>query len=83
MYKIIDGNKACADVAYLFSEIASIYPITPSSPMAAEVDVISNSDRNNIFGDKVKVIEMQSEAGAAGTLHGSLLAGSLASTFTA
>ena len=83
MYKIIDGNKACADVAYLFSEIASIYPITPSSPMAAEVDVISNSERNNLFGDKVKVIEMQSEAGAAGTLHGSLLAGSLASTFTA
>ena len=83
MYKIIDGNKACADVAYLFSEIASIYPITPSSPMAAEVDVISNSDTSNIFGDKVKVIEMQSEAGAAGTLHGSLLAGSLASTFTA
>ena len=83
MYKIIDGNKACADVAYLFSEIASIYPITPSSPMAAEVDVISNSERNNIFGDKVRVIEMQSEAGAAGTLHGALLAGSLATTYTA
>ena len=83
MYKIIDGNKACADVAYLFSEIASIYPITPSSPMAAEVDVLSHSDRKNLFNDDVKVIEMQSEAGAAGTMHGALLAGSLATTFTA
>lgn len=83
MYKIIDGNKACADVAYLFSEIASIYPITPSSPMASEVDVLSHSDKKNIFNDKVKVVEMQSEAGAAGTMHGALLAGSLATTFTA
>ncbi len=83
MYKIIDGNKACADVAYLFSEIASIYPITPSSPMASEVDVLSHSDKKNIFRDKVKVVEMQSEAGAAGTMHGALLAGSLATTFTA
>ena len=83
MYKIIDGNKACADVAYLFSEIASIYPITPSSPMATEVDVLSHGDRKNLFNDDVKVIEMQSEAGAAGTMHGALLAGSLATTFTA
>ena len=83
MYKIIDGNKACADVAYLFSEIASIYPITPSSPMASEVDVISHSGELNIFNDTVKVVEMQSEAGAAGTMHGSLLAGSLSTTFTA
>lgn len=83
MYKIIDGNKACADVAYLFSEIASIYPITPSSPMASEVDVLSHSDKKNIFNDKVRVVEMQSEAGAAGTMHGALLAGSLATTFTA
>ena len=83
MYKIIDGNKACADVAYLFSEIASIYPITPSSPMATEVDVLSHGDRKNLFNDEVKVIEMQSEAGAAGTMHGALLAGSLATTFTA
>ena len=83
MYKIIDGNKACADVAYLFSEIASIYPITPSSPMATEVDVLSHSDKKNIFNDDVKVVEMQSEAGAAGTMHGALLAGSLATTFTA
>ena len=83
MYKIIDGNKACADVAYLFSQIASIYPITPSSPMASEVDVISHSGELNIFNDTVKVVEMQSEAGAAGTMHGSLLAGSLSTTFTA
>ncbi len=83
MKKIVDGNKACADVAYLFSEIASIYPITPSSPMAQEVDVISHTDTKNIFNDSVRVIEMQSEAGAAGTMHGALLAGSLASTFTA
>ncbi|MBR4693676.1 MAG: pyruvate:ferredoxin (flavodoxin) oxidoreductase [Bacilli bacterium] len=83
MKKIVDGNKACADVAYLFSEIASIYPITPSSPMAQEVDVISHTDVKNILGDSVRVVEMQSEAGAAGTMHGALLAGSLASTFTA
>lgn len=83
MYKIIDGNKACADVAYLFSEIASIYPITPSSPMATEVDIISHGEKKNIFQDQVKVVEMQSEAGAAGTMHGALLAGSLATTFTA
>ena len=56
MDKIIDGNKACADVAYLFSEIASIYPITPSSPMAAEVDVLSHSGKKNIFNDKVSVV---------------------------
>ncbi|MGN1337973.1 MAG: pyruvate:ferredoxin (flavodoxin) oxidoreductase [Candidatus Coprovivens sp.] len=83
MYKICDGNKACADVAYLFSEIASIYPITPSSPMAQEMDVISHTDTKNLYDDRVKVIEMQSEAGAAGTMHGALLAGSLATTFTA
>ena len=62
MYKICDGNKACADVAYLFSEISSIYPITPSSPMAQEIDVISHTDTKNLFDDTVKVIEMQSEA---------------------
>ena len=82
-YKIVDGNKACADAAYMFSEFASIYPITPSSPMATEVDIISNALEENIFGDTVKVVEMQSEAGAAGTMHGALLAGSLATTFTA
>ena len=83
MYKIIDGNKACADSAYFFSEIASIYPITPSSPMASEIDVLSNNDKKNLFNDTVRVVEMQSEAGAAGTMHGSLLAGSLSTTFTA
>ncbi|MGM9834541.1 MAG: pyruvate:ferredoxin (flavodoxin) oxidoreductase, partial [Bacilli bacterium] len=83
MKKIVDGNTACANVAYLFSEICAIYPITPSSPMAQEIDVLSHSDKTNLFNEKVSVIEMQSEAGAAGTLHGSLLAGSLSSTFTA
>lgn len=83
MRKIVDGNKACADVAYVFSEVASIYPITPSSTMASEVDILSNKGEKNLFDDKVKVIEMQSEAGAAGCMHGSLLAGSLSTTFTA
>ncbi len=83
MYKITDGNTACADVAYLFSEIASIYPITPSSPMATTVDVLSHTNKKNLFNEEVKVVEMQSEAGAAGTMHGALLAGSLATTFTA
>lgn len=83
MYKIVDGNKACADIAYLFSEIASIYPITPSSPMASEIDALASSDKKNIFNDQVKVVEMQSEAGAAGTMHGALISGSLATTFTA
>ena len=83
MYKIIDGNKACADMAYLFSEVASIYPITPSSPMANEVDSLSNEKIKNLYNDTVKVVEMQSEAGAAGAMHGALLTGSLATTFTA
>lgn len=83
MYKIVDGNKACADVAYLFSEITSIYPITPSSPMASEIDALANVSKKNIFNDTVKVVEMQSEAGAAGTMHGALISGSLATTFTA
>ncbi len=83
MKKIVDGNKACADVAYVFSEVASIYPITPSSTMASEVDILSNKGEKNLFNDRVKVIEMQSEAGAAGCMHGALLAGSLSTTFTA
>ena len=82
MKKIVDGNKACASSAYLFSEIASIYPITPSSPMAKEVDELSSSDKKNLFNERVKVVEMQSEAGAAGALHGALITGSLATTFT-
>ena len=83
MKKIVDGNNACSRVAYLFSEICSIYPITPSSPMASNIDLLTNSDLKNIFNANPKVIEMQSEAGASGTFHGALLSGSLASTFTA
>lgn len=83
MKKIVDGNSACAEVAYLFSEICSIYPITPSSPMASNIDILTHTEKKNLFNEKVSVIEMQSEAGAAGTLHGALLAGSLSSTFTA
>jgi pyruvate-ferredoxin/flavodoxin oxidoreductase len=81
--KTVDGNNACSKIAYLFSEICSIYPITPSSPMASNVDLLTNTDLKNIFGSTPKVIEMQSEAGAAGAMHGALLSGSLASTFTA
>ena len=82
MKKVVDGNKACAEAAYLFSEIAAIYPITPSSPMAKEVDEMANTTKKNLFNDNVKVVEMQSEAGAAGALHGALISGSLATTFT-
>lgn len=78
-----DGNYAAAHIAYMFSEVAAIYPITPSSTMAELVDEWSANGRKNIFGQKVRVIEMQSEAGAAGAVHGSLQAGSLTSTFTA
>ncbi|MBQ1885759.1 MAG: pyruvate:ferredoxin (flavodoxin) oxidoreductase, partial [Bacteroidales bacterium] len=78
-----DGNQAAAHVAYLFSELAAIYPITPSSPMAEHVDEWSAFGRKNLFGETVKVIEMESEAGAAGAVHGSLQAGVLTSTFTA
>lgn len=80
--KICDGNKACSDIAYYFSEISSIYPITPSSPMASNIDSLSKNTLN-LYGDNVKLVEMQSEAGAAGAFHGALISGSLASTFTA
>ena len=80
---IIDGNEACSSIAYLFTEAAGIYPITPSSPMAEHMDEWSNKGLTNIFGDKVKVIEMQSEAGASGLVHGLLRAGVLTTTFTA
>ena len=83
MKKIADGNTACSNIAYLFSEVCSIYPITPSSPMASNIDNLISTDKTNIFDSKPELIEMQSEAGAAGALHGALLAGSLASTFTA
>src|SRR5574344_1085871 len=80
---IVDGNYACSRVAYLFSEVCSIYPITPSSPMASNIDNLTNGDLLNLFNAKPKVLEMESEAGAAGALHGSLLTGSLSTTFTA
>jgi pyruvate-ferredoxin/flavodoxin oxidoreductase len=79
----MDGNTAAAHVAYAFTEVAGIYPITPSSPMAENIDEWSANGRKNIFGQPVKVIEMQSEAGAAGVVHGSLQAGALTTTFTA
>ena len=78
-----DGNYAAAHVSYMFSEVAAIYPITPSSTMAEYVDEWSANGRKNIFGDTVKVVEMQSEAGAAGAVHGSLQSGALTSTYTA
>ena len=81
--KSMDGNNAAAHVSYAFSEVAAIYPITPSSPMADFVDQWSALHQKNIFGTEVKVVEMQSEAGAAGTVHGSLAAGALTTTFTA
>ena len=79
----MDGNQAAAHVAYAYTEVAGIYPITPSSPMADWVDNWSAGGQKNIFGNKVKVIEMESEAGAAGTVHGSLASGALTTTFTA
>ena len=78
-----DGNQAAAHVAYMFSEVAAIYPITPSSPMAEYIDEWAAKGQKNIFGDTVKVVEMQSEAGAAGAVHGSLQAGALTTTYTA
>ena len=76
-FKTMDGNTAAAHVSYAFTEVAGIYPITPSSPMADYVDQWSAQGRKNIFGTTVKVSEMQSEAGAAGTVHGSLNAGAM------
>ena len=81
--KTMDGNTAAAHVAYAFSEVAAIYPITPSSVMAENVDEWTSEDRKNIFGEKVKVVEMQSEGGAAGAVHGAVTAGAYTSTFTA
>ncbi|MCI9233985.1 MAG: pyruvate:ferredoxin (flavodoxin) oxidoreductase [Bacilli bacterium] len=79
----VDGNEACARTSYYFTEIAGIYPITPSSPMAEHIDEWSSKGITNLFGDQVKVVEMQSEGGAAGMVHGSLQAGCLTSTYTA
>lgn len=79
----MDGNTAAAHVAYAYTDVAAIYPITPSSPMADSVDQWSAAGQKNIFGNQVKVVEMESEAGAAGAVHGSLGAGAVTTTFTA
>ncbi|KAA3687954.1 pyruvate:ferredoxin (flavodoxin) oxidoreductase [Campylobacter fetus] len=81
--KTMDGNEAAAYAAYAFTEVAGIYPITPSSPMADYTDIWASQGKKNIFGMPVKVVEMQSEAGAAGTVHGSLQVGALTTTYTA
>ena len=82
-FQSMDGNTAAAHAAYAFTEVAAIYPITPSSTMAEVVDSWATAKRENIFGNIVKVAEMQSEAGAAGAVHGTLQGGALATTFTA
>ena len=79
----VDGNTAAALGSYNYIEVAGIYPITPSSPMAENIDVYASQKRKNFFGSVVKVSEMQSEAGASGTVHGVLQAGGLAATYTA
>ncbi|WP_234119530.1 pyruvate:ferredoxin (flavodoxin) oxidoreductase [Clostridium hydrogenum] len=81
--KTMDGNTAAAHISYAFTDVAAIYPITPSSPMAEHVDEWATQGRVNLFGQKVKIMEMQSEAGAAGAVHGSLQAGALTTTYTA
>ena len=83
-YRSMDGNEAAATGAYLFTEVAAIYPITPSSPMAEYVDSWSSKDgKKNVFGNPVRIVEMQSEAGAAGAVPGAAQGGALATTFTA
>ena len=81
--KTMDGNQAAAHIAYAFTEVAGIYPITPSSTMSELVDQWASYGKENLFGMPVKVVEMQSEAGAAGIVHGSLQTGALTTTFTA
>ena len=81
--KTLDGNEAASHVAYNFTEVATIYPITPSSPMAEHVDVWAANGRKNLFGQTVKLVEMQSEAGAIGAAHGASETGSLCTSFTA
>ncbi len=81
--KTMDGNQAAAHASYAFTDVAAIYPITPSSPMAEHTDEWATEGKKNIFGQTVKLTEMQSEAGAAGAVHGSLVAGALTSTYTA
>ncbi|MBR1896002.1 MAG: pyruvate:ferredoxin (flavodoxin) oxidoreductase, partial [Pyramidobacter sp.] len=82
-WKTMDGNMAAAHVSYAFTEVAAIYPITPSSPMAEDCDEWAAQGRKNIFGRVVEITEMQAESGAAGAVHGALSAGSLTTTFTA
>jgi pyruvate-ferredoxin/flavodoxin oxidoreductase len=79
----MDGNQAAAWVSYAFTEVAAIYPITPSSPMAEYTDQWAAQGKKNLFGVPVKLVEMQSEAGAAGAVHGALQAGALTTTYTA
>ena len=81
--KTMDGNTAAAYISYAFTDVAAIYPITPSSPMAEVVDEWAAQGKKNIFGQTVKLMEMQSEAGASGAVHGSLQAGALTTTYTA
>ena len=81
--KTMDGNHAAAHASYAFTDVAAIYPITPSSPMAEATDEWATDGRTNIFGQTVQITEMQSEAGAAGAVHGSLAAGALTTTYTA
>lgn len=81
--KTMDGNHAAAHASYAFTDVAAIYPITPSSPMAEATDEWATADRKNMFGQIVHITEMQSEAGAAGAVHGSLAAGALTTTYTA
>ena len=81
-YVTMDGNEACAHMAYAFTEIAAIYPITPSSPMAGKTDAWSARGRKNLFGQPVTLVEMQSEAGAIGAIHGASQTGALSTTYT-
>ena len=83
VFQSMDGCQAAAHVAYAFTEVAGIYPITPSTPMAEYTDLWASQGKKNLFGAPVKLVEMQSEAGAAGTVHGSLQAGALTTTYTA
>ncbi len=81
-YVTMDGNEAAAYVAYAFTEVAAIYPITPSSPMAAKTDVWSAGGRKNIFGQEVTLVEMQAESGAIAAVHGAAESGALATSYT-
>ncbi|MBP5446143.1 MAG: pyruvate:ferredoxin (flavodoxin) oxidoreductase, partial [Acholeplasmatales bacterium] len=83
VFKSMDGNEAAAWTSYAFTEVAGIYPITPSTPMAEFVDAWAATGKKNLFGMPVKVVEMQSEAGAVGSVHGSLQVGALTTTYTA